>query len=355
MFQQGIIIIIFNFKKIIKIKYYNDMVDKIFETAGFLNIPVPNDVNLVQEIQTLKKEKNAIILAHYYQESDIQDIADFVGDSLALAQWAARTDADSIVLCGVNFMGETAKILSPQKRVFVPDLNAGCSLADSCPADEFKEFIEQHPGYTVISYVNTTAAVKTLTDVVVTSTNARQIVESFPPETKIIFGPDRNLGNYINSITGRNMLLWNGTCHVHERFSLEKILELKKEYPNALVLAHPECKTVILKIADFIGSTSALLNYSIKSPVKEFIVATESGILHEMKVKNPEKVFIPAPPNDSTCACNECSFMKLNTMEKLYNCLKYEMPEIFLDDEVIQKAVSPINKMLELSEKLLNI
>jgi quinolinate synthase len=291
-------------------------------------------------------------LAHYYQESVIQDIADFVGDSLALAQWAAKTDADVIVLCGVDFMGETAKILSPEKRVFVPDLNAGCSLADSCPADAFEEFIRQYPGHVVISYVNTTAAVKMLTDVVVTSTNARQIVESFPPETKIIFGPDENLGNYINSLTGRNMVLWKGACHVHERFSLEKILELKKEYPNALVLAHPECKSVILKIADFVGSTSALLSYATKSPKSEFIVATESGILHEMKEKNPDKVFIPAPPNDSTCACNECNFMKLNTLEKLYNCLKYEMPEIFISEEVQKKAIKPIRRMLEISEKL---
>jgi len=327
------------------------MVDNYFENAGFLNIPVPVSINLKKEIQNLKKEKNAIILAHFYQEKTIQDVADFVGDSLALAEWAAKTDADIIVLCGVNFMGETAKILSPEKRVFVPDLNAGCSLADSCPADKFKEFIEQHPHHTVISYINTTAAVKTLTDVVVTSTNARQIVDSFPSETKIIFGPDRNLGNYINSITGRNMVLWDGACHVHERFSLEKIVELKKEYPNALVLAHPECKSVILKIADFIGSTSALLDYSTKSTAEEFIVATESGILHKMKEKNPNKLFIPAPPNDSTCACNECSFMKLNTMEKLYNCLKYEMPEIFIDEEVIRKAVRPIHKMLELSIK----
>jgi quinolinate synthase len=311
-------------------------------------------VDLVKAIKELKEKKNAVIMAHYYQESDIQDIADCIGDSLALAQEAAKTDAEIIVLCGVHFMGETAKILSPEKRVFVPDLNAGCSLADSCPVDKFKEFIEQYPGYTVISYVNTTAAVKTLTDVVVTSTNARRIVESFPPETKIIFGPDENLGNYINSLTGRNMVLWKGACHVHERFSLEKIIELKKEYPKALVLAHPECKNVILKIADFIGSTSALLNYSMKSDAKEFIVATESGILHKMKEKNPDKIFIPAPPNDSTCACNECSFMKLNTMEKLYNCLEYETPEIFIDEEVIRKAVKPIRKMLELSEKLLN-
>jgi len=327
------------------------MNDNKSKPAGFLNVPAPKGDDLKRAIRELKEKKNAVIMAHYYQESDIQDIADFVGDSLALAQQAATTNADIIVMCGVHFMAETAKILSPEKRVFVPDLNAGCSLADSCPANQFEKFIKKHPEHTVISYVNTTAAVKTLTDVVVTSTNARQIVESFPPETKIIFAPDENLGNYINSLTGRNMVLWKGACHVHERFSLEKILELKKEYPNALVLAHPECKSVILKIADFVGSTSALLSYSIRSAVKEFIVATESGILHEMKAKNPDKIFIPAPPNDSTCACNECSFMKLNTMEKLYNCLKYEVPEIFLDEKVIKKAVKPINKMLELSGK----
>jgi len=323
-----------------------------FKPAGFLNVPTPGNIDLVNSIKELKENKNAIIMAHYYQESDIQMIADYVGDSLALAQQAAKTNANIIVLCGVHFMAETAKILSPQKRVFVPDLNAGCSLADSCPADKFKDFIEKFPDHTVISYVNTTAAVKTLTDVVVTSTNARQIVDSFPFDAKIIFGPDANLGNYINSLTGRNMVLWQGACHVHERFSIEKIIELKKEYPTALVLAHPECKSVILKIADFIGSTSALLNYSIKSPASTFIVATESGILHEMKEKNPGKTFIPAPPNDSTCACNECSFMKLNTLEKLYNCLKYEIPEIFIDDEVIKKAVKPIRRMLELSENI---
>jgi quinolinate synthase len=328
------------------------MVEKSFLSGGFLNIPLPQDIDLVRAITDLKKEKKAIILAHYYQEAVIQDIADFVGDSLALAQWAAKTDAEAIVLCGVDFMGETAKILSPEKRVFVPDLNAGCSLADSCPADAFEEFIRQYPDHVVISYVNTTAAVKVLTDVVVTSTNARQIVESFPPETKMIFGPDENLGNYINSLTGRNMVLWKGACHVHERFSLEKILELKKEYPNALVLAHPECKSVILKIADFVGSTSALLHYATKSPNREFIVATESGILHEMKEKNPDKIFIPAPPNDGTCACNECNFMKLNTLEKLYNCLKYEMPEIFISEEIQKKAIKPIRRMLEISEKL---
>ena len=320
--------------------------------TGFLNIPVPKDLDLKKAINELKKEKNAIILAHYYQQGDIQDIADFVGDSLALAQWAAKTTADIIVLCGVHFMGETAKILCPDKRVFVPDLNAGCSLADSCNAEDFEKFIKAHPWHVVISYVNTTAAVKALTDVVVTSTNARQIVESFPSETPVIFGPDRNLGNYINSITGRDMLLWDGACHVHEQFSLEKIIELKKEHPDALILAHPECKSVILKIADHIGSTASLLNFATKSPNKKFIVATESGILHEMQKKNPDKTFIPAPPNDSTCACNECSYMRLNTMEKLYNCLKYEMPEIFVDEKIRKKAVKPILKMLEISKKL---
>jgi len=328
------------------------IVDNNSKPAGFLDIPVPKDINLVQAINDLKKEKNAIILAHYYQESNIQDIADFVGDSLALARWAAKTDADIIVLCGVDFMGETAKILSPEKRVFVPDLNAGCSLADSCPADEFEKFIQAHPEHTVICYVNTSAAIKVLTDVVVTSSNARQIVDNFPADAKLIFAPDRNLGNYINSVTGRNMVLWDGACHVHEQFSLEKIIELKKQYPNALVLAHPECKSAVLKVADYIASTSGLLEYASRSEKKEFIVATESGILHEMRNKNPEKVFIPAPPNDSTCACNECNFMRLNTMEKLYNCLKYEIPEIFIDDDTIEKAVKPINKMLELSEKM---
>ena len=307
---------------------------------------------LKKAINELKKEKNAVILAHYYQQKDIQDIADFIGDSLALAQWAAKTTADVIVLCGVHFMGETAKILCPDKRVFVPDLNAGCSLADSCKAEDFEKFIKKHPKHTVISYVNTTAAVKTLTDIVVTSTNARQIVETFPPETPIIFAPDRNLGNYINSITGRNMLLWDGACHVHEQFSLEKIVKLKTENPDACILAHPECKSPILKLADHIGSTASLLNFATKSPNKKFIVATESGILHEMQKKNPHKIFIPAPPNDSTCACNECSYMRLNTMEKLYNCLRYETPEIFIDEKIRIKAVKPIQRMLEISEKL---
>jgi quinolinate synthase len=307
---------------------------------------------LTTAIEKLKKEKNAVILAHYYQTGDIQDIADYVGDSLALAQWAAKTEADIIVMCGVHFMGETAKILCPDKKVLVPDMAAGCSLADSCPADKFASFVAEHPGHTVISYVNTTAAVKAVTDVVVTSTNARQIVESLPKDEKIIFGPDRNLGNYINSITGRNMVLWDGACHVHEQFSVEKILELKKEYPDAIVLAHPECKGAVLKLADVVGSTAALLKYAVKSDKNEFIVATESGILHEMQKKCPEKNFIPAPPNDSTCACNECSFMRLNTMEKLYNCLKNETPEITVDPEIAAKAVKPINRMLEISAKL---
>jgi quinolinate synthetase complex, A subunit len=326
------------------------MVNNDSKPAGFLNFSIPKDLDLVKEIKKLKEEKNAVILAHYYQEAEIQEIADYVGDSLALAQWAAKTDADIIVLCGVDFMAETAKILSPDKRVFVPDLNAGCSLADSCPADEFERFLKKYPDHVVVTYVNTSAAVKVLSDVVVTSTNARQIVESFPPETKIVFGPDQNLGNYINSVTGRNMVLYPGACHVHERFSLEKIIDLKGQYPNALVIAHPECKTPILNIADYIGSTSALLKFATESPIKEFIVATESGILHEMKENNPDKRFIPAPPNDSTCACNECNFMKLNTLAKLYNCLKYEMPEIFIADEVQEKAVKPINRMLLLSK-----
>ena len=307
---------------------------------------------LITAIDKLKKEKNAVILAHYYTEGEIQDIADFVGDSLALAQWAAKTDADVIVMCGVHFMGETTKIICPDKKVLVPDMNAGCSLADSCPADKFAEFVASHPDHTVISYVNTTAAVKAVTDVVVTSTNARQIVESFPADEKIIFGPDRNLGNYINSITGRKMILWDGACHVHEQFSVEKIVELKKAHPDALVLAHPECKSTILALADVVGSTAALLKAAIKSDNKEFIVATESGILHEMQKQCPEKTFIPAPPNDSTCACNECSFMRLNTLEKLYNCLKDETPEILVDKKVADKAIKSIRRMLDISEQL---
>lgn len=320
--------------------------------SGFVTEPVDKTLDLKAEINKLRKEKNAVILGHYYQSGDVQDIADFVGDSLALAQWAAKTDADIIVMCGVHFMGETAKILCPDKKVLVPDLNAGCSLADSCPADEFAKFVKEHPDHTVISYVNTTAAVKAVTDVVVTSTNAKQIVESFPKETKIIFGPDRNLGNYINSVTNRDMLLWDGACHVHEKFSIEKIVELKKQYPDAAILVHPECRGAIVKLADLVGSTAAILKYAVNSDKKNFIVATESGILHEMRKQCPEKNFIPAPPEDSTCACNECNFMRLNTMEKLYNTLKYEWPEVTVDEAVAKEAVKPIKKMLEISEKL---
>lgn len=319
---------------------------------GYVDAPIDSTLNLKEEILKLKKEKNAVILAHYYQKGEIQDLADYIGDSLALAQIAARIEAPIIVLCGVHFMGETAKILCPDKKVLVPDTKAGCSLADSCPANEFEKFIKEHPGHTVISYVNTSAGVKALTDVLVTSSNARQIVESFPEDEKIIFGPDRNLGNYINSITGRNMTLWNGACHVHEQFSVAKIVELKKQYPQAKLLVHPECKNSIVILADKVGSTAALLNYAINSDAKEFIVATESGILHEMKKKCSDKIFIPAPPEDSTCACNDCNYMKLNTLEKLYNCLKYEQPVIEVDNEIAKKARIPIQRMLDISEKL---
>ncbi len=308
-----------------------------------------NKLELINEINRLKKEKNAVVMAHYYQMGDIQDIADFIGDSLALAQQATKTDADIIVLCGVHFMGETAKILNPSKKVLIPDFAAGCSLADSCPADEFEKFVKAHPDHTVISYVNTTAAVKALTDVVVTSTNAKKIVDQFPKDAKLIFGPDRNLGDYINSVTGRSMLLWDGACHVHEQFSIEKLVKLKEEHPDALIIAHPECKKHILMMADFIGSTQALLNFTTSSDKKKFLVATESGILHQMEKKNPDKEFIPVPPNDSTCACNECNFMRLNTLEKLYNCLLKEYPEILIEEELQKKAVKPILRMLEMS------
>lgn len=304
---------------------------------------------LINEINRLRKEKNAIIMSHFYQVADIQNIADRIGDSLALAQWATETDADIIVLCGVHFMGETAKILSPHKKVLIPDLEAGCSLAASCPADKFEAFIKANPGHTVVSYVNTTAAVKALTDIVVTSTNSKKIIDQLPLDEKIIFGPDKNLGNYINSITGRNMLLWDGACHVHEQFSIEKLVELKKEHPDAATIAHPECTPPLLILADFVGSTQALLNFTINSDKKKFLVATEAGILHQMRKHNPDKTFIPVPPNDSTCACNDCNFMKLNTLEKLYLCLKNETPEILIDEDLRQKAVKPIIKMLEMS------
>ena len=328
------------------------IVDNKWKELGYVNEPIPEGTDIKAEIRRMCKEKNAVIMAHYYTEGEIQDIADFIGDSLALAQKAAKTEADIIVMCGVHFMGETNKILCPDKVVLVPDLNATCSLAESCPAKEFGDFVKAHPDYTVVSYVNTTAATKALTDVVVTSSNARQIVESFPQDEKIIFGPDQNLGNYINSITGRNMLLWNGACHVHEKFSLEKILQLKAEHPKAKILVHPECKGAVVKVADKVGSTAALLKFSISDEATEFIVATESGILHEMQKACPEKTFIPAPPEDSTCACNECNFMKLITMQKLYNCLKYEWPTVEVDKDIAEKAVKPINRMLEISEKL---
>ena len=328
------------------------IVDNKWKELGYVDEPIPEGIDIKAEIRNMCKEKNAVIMAHYYTEGEIQDIADFIGDSLALAQKAAKTDADIIVMCGVNFMGETNKILCPNKVVLVPDLNATCSLAESCPANEFEAFVKAHPDHTVVSYVNTTAATKALTDVVVTSSNAKQIVESFPKDEKIIFGPDQNLGNYINSITGRDMLLWNGACHVHEKFSLEKILELKKEHPNAKVLVHPECKGAVVKVADKVGSTAALLKFSINDEATEFIVATESGILHEMQKACPDKTFIPAPPEDSTCACNECNYMKLITMNKLYNCLKYEWPQVEVPSDVAEKAVKSINKMLEISEKL---
>lgn len=323
-----------------------------WETRGYVDEPVPEGIDLKKEIRRLCREKNAVIMAHYYTEGEIQDLADFVGDSLALAQKAAQTEADIIVMCGVHFMGETNKILCPDKKVLVPDLNATCSLAESCPADAFKSFVQAHPEHTVVSYVNTTAATKAVTDIVVTSSNARQIVDSFPQDAKIIFGPDRNLGNYINSITGRNMLLWDGACHVHERFSVEKIVSLKNEHPGALVLAHPECKGPVLKVADKVGSTAALLKFAIQNEAQEFIVATESGILHEMQKACPQKTFIPAPPNDSTCACNECNYMRLITLPKLYNCLKYEWPTIEVDAEIAEQAVKPIRKMLDLSAEL---
>lgn len=305
---------------------------------------------LIEKINLLRKEKNAVIMAHYYQEGAIQDIADMIGDSLALAQWATKTTADILVVCGVHFMGETAKILSPHKKVLVPDMNAGCSLADSCKAEDFEAFIKQHPDHTVISYVNTTAAVKALTDVVVTSTNARKIVDQFPQDAKLIFGPDRNLGDYINKISGRNMVLWNGACHVHEQFSVEQLVSLKKQYPEAKVLAHPECKNVVLMLADYIGSTQALLNYATESNDTTFLIATESGIIHEMQKRNPNKTFIPIPPVDSTCGCNNCQYMRLNTLEKIYDCLKNETPEILVDEAIRVKAVKPILKMLDMSK-----
>lgn len=305
--------------------------------------------NLKEEIQRLKAERDAVIMAHYYQQPEVQDIADFIGDSLALAQQATKLPQKVIVLCGVHFMAETAAILCPDKTVLIPDTTAGCSLADSCPADEFAKFIGEHPGHTVISYVNTSAQVKALSDILVTSSNARKIVESLPADTPIIFGPDHNLGSYINSVTSRNMVLWNGACHVHARFSVQGIIDLKKQYPGAPVLAHPECPKSVLILADHIGSTAALLNYAKHSDADTFIVATESGILHQMKKSCPQKNFIPAPPDHLGCGCNECSYMKQITLEKVRDSLRYLAPVVKVDEQTARRAIIPIQRMLELS------
>jgi quinolinate synthase len=317
---------------------------------GYINEPIPANTDLLKEIDLLKRSKNAVILGHYYITPDLQDISDFLGDSLALAQQAQKTDADIILFVGVHFMGETAKILNPGKKVIVPDLNAGCSLAESAPADQFLTFKNNHPNHKVISYINCSAEIKALSDVIVTSSNAMKIVESFPKHQPLIFAPDKNLGNYINSVTGREMVLWDGACMVHEKYSLERIIEIMNQHPDAEFIAHPECTQPVLMVANFIGSTTALLNHVSKSNVEKFIVATESGILHQMQKANPGKVFIPAPSTDSTCGCNDCSYMKLNTLQKLYLALKYEMPEILMDRAVLEKAKIPILRMLELSK-----
>lgn len=318
---------------------------------GFLNIDVDPTLDLEAEIEKLKKEKNAIILAHYYQDSEIQDIADYIGDSLGLSQMAAETEADMIVFAGVHFMAETAKMLSPDKKVVLPDLKAGCSLADSCPAPIFKKFKEKYPDHVVVSYVNTSAEMKTLTDICCTSTNAVQVIESIPKDKGIIFAPDRNLGNYLIKKTGRDMILWNGSCMVHEIFSNEKITKLMVQHPDAKFIAHPECEASLLEKADFIGSTTGLLNYSKNNEATSFIVATESGIIHQMEKASPHKTFIPAPPTESTCACNECPHMRRNTMEKLYLAMKYGTPEVTLPEWIIEKGVKSIDRMLEISKK----
>lgn len=320
------------------------------EKSGYLSTPVDPALDLFEEIRRLKKEKNAVILAHFYQNPDIQDIADFRGDSLGLAQQAAATDASMIVFAGVHFMAETAKLLNPSKKVVLPDLKAGCSLADSCPPDRFKAFREQHPDHVVISYINCTAEIKALSDIICTSSNAMHIVESVDPNTPIIFAPDKNLGAYISKKTGRNMLLWDGACMVHEIFSLEKIEKLKRQHPDAKIIAHPECEEHVLKVADFIGSTTALLKYTVKDPSKVFIVVTEAGIIHQMQLASPDKTFLAAPP-ENTCACNECPYMKLNTLEKLYLCMKYELPEIIIPEPLASKALIPLKRMLEISAK----
>lgn len=329
------------------------MVKNEWIEKGYADEPVEEGIDLKKEIRRLCKKKNAVLLAHYYTPGEVQECADFIGDSLALARQAAKTDADIIVMCGVHFMAETCKLLSPEKKVLTPDLNAGCSLADSCKAEDLKKFKEEHPGYKVVSYVNTTAAVKALTDVVVTSGNAKKVVDSFPKDEKLIFGPDYNLGSYINSVTGRDMLLWNGGCHVHEKFSVAEIVKLKKEHPGAVVMAHLECKGPVLAIADVKGSTAVMLKYAMEHDDKEYIVATEAGILHELQRSCPDKKFYPVPPEVSEgsvgCSCNECEFMKLNTLRKIYNTLKYEWPEVNVDADIAREAVKPIERMLELS------
>ncbi|WP_346237445.1 quinolinate synthase NadA [Niabella insulamsoli] len=320
------------------------------DANGFLDLEIDPTLDLFEEITKLKKEKNAVILAHYYQEADIQDIADYIGDSLGLAQEAEKTDADMIVFAGVHFMAETAKILNPTKKVVIPDFKAGCSLSDSCPPPLFQKFKEQHPDHVVVSYINCSAGIKALSDVIVTSSNARIIVDSFPREQKIIFAPDKNLGAYINKVTNRDMLLWNGACMVHEIFSLEKITKLKQQHPNAKFIAHPECEEAVLKMADFVGSTTGLLKYTIENEATEFIVATETGILHQMEKSSPDKKFIPAPP-DNGCACNDCPHMKRNTLEKIYLCMKYELPDIIMDESLRLAAKKPIDRMLEISKQ----
>jgi quinolinate synthase len=322
---------------------------KDLETKGYLDVDIDPSLDLVAEIKRMKKEKNAVILAHYYQESEIQDVADYIGDSLGLSQQAAATKADIIVFAGVHFMAETAKILSPHKKVVLPDLKAGCSLADSCPAPLFKKFKELHPDAVVVSYINCTAELKTLTDICCTSTNAVHVINSIPKDKEIIFAPDRNLGAYLEKKTGRKLILWNGTCMVHEIFSHEKIARLMVQYPQAKFIAHPECEAHLLNIADYIGSTSGLLKFTKQNPATQFIVATEPGIIHQMQLASPDKLFIPAPPNN-TCACNECPHMKRNTMQKLYVAMKYEQPEIILPDHVIRDGRASIDRMLEISK-----
>jgi quinolinate synthase len=319
---------------------------------GYLDIKIDPDINLKTAIHVLKKEKNATILAHYYQSAEIQDIADIIGDSLFLSQQAAKTTSEIIVFCGVHFMAETAKILCPDKKVLLPDLMAGCSLADSCKPDEFRDFLKLYPNHVVVSYINTSAEIKSLSDIICTSSNAVQIIESIPAEREIVFAPDKNLGNYIESISGRKMVIWEGACHVHEQFSLERILELKRAHPDAKIISHPECNKPVLIVSDFIGSTSALLSYTKRDNARSFIVATESGIIHQMRKANPDKLYLAAPPMDSTCGCNDCRFMKLNTMEKLYNCMKFELPEVIVDQNLLHRASLSIKRMLEISEKL---